>query len=126
FPSIDAFFYGSKPTSAQGLAKLNWTTKPVSWLSDFQRNTVGYTPFTGEDKMWKDIQNIRDSYAPALANLSPSSTAYQDLKNARDLTIQTIGSQYGQQGVDAVTLDLADPYKRLQSNGFGKNNQSFQ
>lgn len=128
YPSPDEFFYGSKDSQAQELAQLNWTTKPVSWLSSFQRRTVGYKDFAGEDEMFAQADAIKTQLAEAIdvGKVSPGSKQYDALQTWAQKAQLQIGHQYGAKGEEAMQLNLQDPYQRLRAQGYGSGNESMQ
>lgn len=125
---IDKFFYGAQSPLQRTYTVTHWQTEPLSWLTPFQRETAGYTNFTGEDQMWSQVQNIRTLVANSIdaQQLTSSSTAYQALIKWRDNQLVNIGNQYGTAGAAAISMETASPYVRLQTQGYGAGNSSMQ
>lgn len=114
-PSPDAFFFGSLGKPEQHQATIQWATNPVSWLTDWQRQKVGYQSFQGEDKMYQSMSTIDKEFASIVKNqkVSPSSNYYSALKTWADQQKQGIAGNYGKEGKQALALENASPAERL-------------
>jgi hypothetical protein len=128
YPTIDEFFYGTKTPTEQKYAVTSWMTKPTSWLSDWQRQKVGYSSFKGEDQMFQDL-NALDARTQAFIEQNkvyPGSNWADAIDKWQQNQARDIASQYGKQGLSALKLEQADPYVRLRSFGFGAQNDTMQ
>lgn len=128
YPGIDEFFFDTKTHHEKNMAVTSWTTKPLSWLSPFQRRTVGYTDFKGEDKMFGQINDMYTAMWDYIDknDISTSSTEYDNIKAWHDRQARQIADNYGAEGKFAYKLESASPYVRLQYQGYGANNTTMQ
>ena len=128
YPSIDEFFFGSKTKQEQKYALANWATKPISWLSDWQREKLGYKPFKNEDAFWQAIDAVKGQTNSIIQYnaISPGSSQYDAYQAQSDAQQQAIAASYGPDAVTALGLESAAPMIRLQTVGFGAGNVSWQ
>jgi hypothetical protein len=126
FPSPDAFFYYAKAPVAQQTAVIKWSMEPVSFLTPFQRNLVGYKSFPNEDEMWNRIAQQDIQVQQILQNIPSGSRQYDALKQWGKQMDQAIAAQYGQDGINAYQLSTAAPYVRLRALGVFKDDPVMQ
>ncbi len=128
YPTADQFFYGSKTPREQQIALYSWASKPQAWLSDWQRQKLGYTTFSNEDQMWSTIQQIKDSNDLLMVKLgiAPTSTQGQQMLANTDALALTTATSFGAQGLAAYQLDQAAPYVRMQQLGMFKDDPVMQ
>jgi hypothetical protein len=128
YPSVDEFFFGSKTPQERKYALANWATKPISWLSDWQREKLGYKSFKNEDAFWAEINaaKFRTSSIIQYNAISPASSQYDALQTQSDNEQAGIAARYGPDAVAALSLESAAPMLRLQTTGFGADNANWQ
>lgn len=129
YPTVEEVFFGNKSPAEQQSAVYNWTTKPPTWLSDFQLEKVGIAPeFKGRDKLLSRLAQFDDDWYAFVdkRNVSPSSTYYEQLQQWGEQQRRAIAADYGVNGQAILALYNATPAERLWESGFGTNNQFMQ
>ena len=124
YPTPEEVFYGNRTPAEQQTALNSWATKPLTWLSDFQREQLGYKTFKGEDKFLAGITKIEDDFYAWIDkhDISYSSLDYDAGLKRRDNMMTNLAQSYGPQAVEVLRLNQAPPYARLAEIGFGKGN----
>jgi hypothetical protein len=127
YPTPEEVSFGSRPPAEQQRALLNWASKPIAWLSDFQREQLGYETFPDENKFFAGITKITDGFYDYVQKKDwyPSSTDYRNAEAAKDHQIQALAKKYGPQAVAALALSDAPPYVRLAEMGYGKDSKMW-
>lgn len=121
-PGVEEFFWGNKTQAERDATKLTWASRPISWLSDFQRKTVGYnvTKDGSEflDQMaWWDDQFYADLKAK---DISSGSNEYDKWMNWRDQELNDLADKYGAEGHRLLDLTEAPPITRIAAADYGK------
>lgn len=127
-PSIEEFFFNSKTKREQKYAITGWTTKPLSWLTPWEREQVGYPDFEGSDNLSKELQAQDDAFYDFVRknDIHPSSNWYEDVVAWSESKKLEIANKYGEAGVEFLRLEEADPYLRLKATGWGEGNETWQ
>jgi hypothetical protein len=127
YPSPEEAMWGNRTPPEQMTALYNWASKPVAWLSDFQRDKLGYVPFKGEDELFTGIAAIEEkSYALIHEKQKAHAPGwyyggdeYNREVGSREAAIKDLAKTYGAEGVAAARLNAAPPFARLDAINFG-------
>ncbi len=123
FPSAQEVFWGSKTLQEQHRSVLAWQTKPIAWLTNFQRTKAGWGNIPGAndffdkaDEKWDAFYDfVQDPNRPGhyREGYSPNSNAYDQLYNQTKAAVDSLARQSGPAIYDLYRLNIAAPALRL-------------
>lgn len=121
YPTPEQVGYASLSNQGQEQKRLEWMTRPLEWLSSFERKTIGLPSGPEVDQYFNAADSLDQKFRDwaAASMVSPSSTAYQAQKTAVEQEKQKIAKQLGVSDVYAMTQ--APIYQRLGTLGFTTN-----
>lgn len=130
YPSPQVFLWNAMEPEAREQAKLAWASKPVSWLSRFQRARVYRNlgaPASKVSAFLEDIQEINRDYYEALdrLDLAPNSEQREWMDALREKLFIRTADKYGRWALDVLTLELAPPIVRYEAIGYGMDNEKW-
>ncbi len=127
FPSAQEVFWGSKTLQEQHRSVLAWQTKPIAWLTNFQRGKAGWGNVPGAndffdkaDEKWDAFYDfVQDEAHPGhyIEGYSPNSKAYDRLYNETKNAVDDLARQSGPAIYDLYRLNIAAPALRLATVG---------
>ena len=122
-PQVEEVFFGNKPPQEQKATILKWRTRPLSWASNFQLEKLGITDPTTIDFL-NDVSEYDEQFWEYIRTeaVSPSSEEYDRLQSLRERTLLAEAQKRGEGSVEALTLNEAAPYSRLNAAGYGADN----
>jgi hypothetical protein len=127
-PSAEEVFFGNRTPQEQEAAKVGWTSRPVTWLSDFQRETVGYDISDSTAQFLNDVAEYDNQFYDYINTneISPSSLEYEKLQQMRDQALASAAAQVGPEAEKYLALNEAQPFVRMSETGFGKDVATWQ
>lgn len=127
FPTPEEVIFGNRNPDEKDAAVWNWATKPPSWLTDFQRGKVGYESFNGDDDFYTSVNKFEDAFRKYLDDndIAPGSDLYDRYQRYHDSHLLELAEPYGPNAVQAITAQMAPPFVRLSTTGFGQGNSSW-
>jgi hypothetical protein len=128
YPSPQVFLWNAMEPEAREQAKLAWASKPISWLSQFQRARVYRNlgaPPSKVSAFLEEIQSINRDYYEALNKLNPApdSPQRQWMDALREKLFSRTADKYGPWARDVLKLELAPPIVRYEAIGYGMDNE---
>lgn len=120
-PSVEEFFWGNKTAAEQDATKVTWASRPVSWLTDYQLDTVGYDVSKKGSKFLREVSSFDDWFYNELErrDVASGSQEYDDWQKFRDQRLSEAAEQYGPEAVKLLALNEAPPVTRVVESGFG-------
>ena len=127
-PTPEAQFYGNKAPADQKATLSNWATKPITWMDDFQRTTLGYPTFDGEQGFLDYVKATQDatrnymsgltlqangSYLQTGPVISSSSAQGEAILAAQDANLKAYAAGIGPEASRLYDLNQAAPYIRI-------------
>jgi hypothetical protein len=124
-PSVEEVFYGNKTDNEQMAARNSWTSRPLSWLSDFQLEKAGYVTDETQRDFLGEVAKFDEWYYGQLETLGiASSGTERDKWDAwRTSTLQGMAVEAGAE--ELFALNEATPVTRLATTGFGENVETW-
>ncbi len=119
YPSPEAALWSNRSLEEQDQAKLGWATKPMSWLTEFQRETLHFDLPSFADQYYAKRNAIYDAFYAKVnkEGWSTSSNDYERAKDQRDAAVQQLANSYGPQGQQLEEYESMAPYQRLRAAG---------
>jgi hypothetical protein len=126
-PTPEEVFYSNKSPEEQEATRLAWAGRPISWLSNFQSDTVGYSMDDGQREFFNKVALYDEDFYTMLneKGWSPSSKEYQNAIANREDTLLTNANSVGPETLELMKLSLAQPYVRLNYTGYGASNPTW-
>ena len=118
-PGIEEFFFGNKTSVEQEAAIYTWTSRPPTWLSDFQLEQVGFE-ITPQDREFLNQASEFDEWfynEIEERDISPSSDQYDQWLAWREQQFRKVAAEYGSE--ELAELQFSTPAVRLDTQGFG-------
>ena len=119
-PSAEEYFFGKKSPVEQQAAINTWASRPITWLSDFQRETVGYSIDSEDAKFLDAVGKFDEWYYDQLQNISPTSKEHDAWEAWRLQRLSAMAVEAGGNAQELLDLQLAKPYTRITETGFGQ------
>ena len=126
-PTPEEFFFGNRSRKEQQVSLNTWASRPVAWLSDFQREQVGYNVTPEGNKFLEDLTDFDRQFFDFIEqqDISSSSREYDALQVWRDQKLASMANEAGGDAPRLLELNEAAPYQRLNEMGFGQNVSSW-
>lgn len=120
-PSPQQFSFYSKPAPQQQVILNHWASQPIAWLSDWQRQKLGYPSFSGEDQFWQGIQGIQNTLAQAMgptpsnpAGISALSSQGKAMSDFAAKQEEALAAKFGSVATQVWNLSNQAPAYRIQ------------
>jgi hypothetical protein len=124
-PTVEQVFWGNKSPEEQKAAVDGWTTRPLEWLTNFQRKKVGYD-ISKEGAAFLDnystVQNLFYGYVNS-QDLTPGSNDYERAQRRNDQL--AAGMAVTDEDKRLLALTKAAPFERLDAQDFAAGNSSW-
>lgn len=120
-PRVEEVFYGNKGPEERAATRLSWASRPITWLSDFQRETVGYDVSEASADFLDTMSKFDEDFWNHIniTGVSPSSTEYDNLIAQRKQVLLAAATAAGPEALRLFGLSEAAPYVRIAETGFG-------
>jgi hypothetical protein len=120
-PSVEEMFFGNRTRAEQEVTVDKWATRPVTWLTEFQMDKVGYDFSPETLEFLRTAASVETGVYEGInaQGISYSSTEYDNIIDGMDAGLAELAQKTGPEAVRAYQLNKAAPYVRLESTGFG-------
>lgn len=121
-PTVEEVFFGNRTKEEREAAINTWTSRPISWLTDFQREKVGYEMSKEVGDFFDTVAQVDIQFYDYINNngISASSKEYDALQAARSEALMAAAEKVGPDAVRLLALSEGEPYERLRAVGYGE------
>ena len=126
-PSVEEFFWGNKTPGEREATKVTWASRPITWLSDFQRETVGYNVSEQGAEFLDTVAEFDNWFYDQLEerDISSSSTEWDKWQKFREERLGGLAEEGGDETQRLWALSEAAPITRITASGFGADSDTF-